>query len=93
MISHYSSLEEFIEKFFLILQVLWSERDQKAALTVQKVPVVFHDTTDDTFLRYMKYLTHYAYQFVAKQLSLKGKVILLEQTEEETFKILSSEGK
>ena len=93
VISRYSSLEEFIEKFFLILRVLRSERDQKAAISVLKVPVVFHDTTDDATLRYMKYLTPYAYQFVAKQLSLKDKVALPEQTEEETYEILSSEGR
>ena len=92
VISRYSSLEEFIEKFFLILRVLRSERDQRAALTVQKIPTVFHDTTDDVSLRYMKYLTHYAYQFVAKQLSLKDKVTLPEQMEEESFEVMSSEG-
>ena len=40
MISRYSSLEEFIEKVFLILRVLRSERDQKAALSVLKVAVM-----------------------------------------------------
>ena len=70
--------------------MLRSERDQKAALTVQKVPVTFHDATDVS-LDYMKYLTPYAYQFVAKQLSFKDNVNLPEPIED-TFNIISSEG-
>ena len=36
-LSRYSSLEEFVDKFFLILRVLRCERDHKAALCSQKV--------------------------------------------------------
>ena len=32
VINRYSSLEEFVDKFFLVLRVLRSERDHKAAL-------------------------------------------------------------
>ena len=46
VISRYSSLEEFIDKFFLILRVLRSERDHKAALLAQKVPVAYHSLSD-----------------------------------------------
>ena len=74
VISRYSSLEDFINKFFLILRVMRSERDHKAALTVQKVPVIFHGTTDKDLLSYMKYLTPYAYRHVQEQFSLKDKV-------------------
>lgn len=74
VIPRYSSLEEFIEKFFLILRVLRSEREHKAALTVQKVPVVFHSTSSEGAIKYMKYLTPYGYQFVAKQMNLVDKV-------------------
>ncbi len=91
VISRYSSLEEFVEKFFLILRVLRSERDYKAALTVQKVPVIFHSTDSEVLIRYMKYLTHYAYQFVAKQSQLKDKVVVPELTEE-SCKLSSNEG-
>lgn len=41
VITRYSSLNEFVEKFFLIMRILHSERDYKACLTVQKVPIVF----------------------------------------------------
>ena len=44
VVSQYSSLEEFIEKFFLILRVLRAERDHKAGLTALKVPIFFTPT-------------------------------------------------
>ena len=91
VISRYSSLEEFIEKFFLILRVLRSERDYKAALTVQKVPVIYHSTDSDVLVRYMKHLTHYAYQFVAKQVEFKEKVVMPDQDADE-YTLQSSEG-
>ena len=47
VITRYSSLEEFIDKFFLILRVLRSERDHKAALVVQKVPVTYHSLNNE----------------------------------------------
>ena len=91
VITRYSSLEEFIDKFFLILRVLRSERDHKAALVAQKVPVVYHSLTDEDSLSYMKYLTPYAYRFVAKQMDLKEKVQLQEKAND-TFESMSSEG-
>ena len=91
VISRYSSLEEFIDKFFLILRVLRSERDHKAALLAQKVPVAYHSLSDEASLSYMKYLTPYAYQFLAKQMELKGKVCL-EDKGDGMFESASSEG-
>ena len=91
VITRYSSLEEFIDKFFLILRVLRSERDHKAALVTQKVPVAYHALTDDVSLSYMKYLTPYAYQFLAKQMELRKKVNLQPQ-EDGIFGCMSSEG-
>ena len=67
VITRYSSLEEFIDKFFLILRELRSEHDHKAALVTQKVPVACYALTDDVSLSYMKYLTLYAYQFFANR--------------------------
>lgn len=92
VISRYSSLEEFVEKFFLILRVLRSERDHKAALVAQKVPVVFHNTDDATLLSYMHHLTPYAYQFVAKQMELTDKVKLTQDGDDEVYCAASSEG-
>ena len=94
VISRYSSLEDFINKFFLILRVMRSERDHKAALTVQKVPVIFHGTTDKDLLSYMKYLTPYAYRHVQEQFSLKDKVKKLrpKESNNDAFLISASEG-
>lgn len=76
VISRYSSLETFIDKFFLILRVLRSERDHKASLSALKVPVTYHSITDAALVSYMKHLTPYSYKFVAKQMELKAKVVL-----------------
>lgn len=58
VISRYSSLEQFVDNFFLILRVLRSERDHKAALAAQKVPVVFHNKIDAASVSYIQHLTH-----------------------------------
>lgn len=92
VISRYSSLEEFVDKFFLILRVLRSERDHKAGLTAQKVPVTFHSTTDPAAISYMKHLTPYAYKFVAKQLSLVAKVKLQSDDSNEHYYASTSAG-
>ena len=78
-----SSLNEFVEKFFVILRVLQSKRDYKACLTVQKVPVSFHSSKDSACTDYMKYLTPYAYKFVCKQMELQAKVQLPDTTNEQ----------
>ena len=46
VISWYSSLETFVDKFFLILQVLRSEQDYQASLSTLKAPVTYHSITD-----------------------------------------------
>ena len=71
VVSRYSSFEEFVEKFFLVLQVLRDERDHMAGLTALKVPITFHTNKDIAHIDYMKHLTPYAYKFIAKQLGLK----------------------
>ena len=94
VISRYSSLEEFVDKFFLILRVLRSERDHKAALVAQKVPVAFHTTA---LCCYMQFLTPYAYKFVLKRIELKDRVKIGEHADGDSldqpdFLIASSEG-
>ena len=76
VVSKYSSLEAFIENFFLIIRVLRAERDHKAALVVQKVPVIYHSTNEKFLVKYLEYLTEYAFKFVKKQTELKDKVII-----------------
>lgn len=72
------------------MRVLRSEWEHRAALTVQKVPVVFHTTTSEGTVKYMKYLTPYGYQFVAKQLNLMNKVKFTKVGS--NFQVSSSEG-
>lgn len=90
VVSRYFSLEEFVDKFFLVLRVLRSERDHAASLTAQKVPVAFHSTTDPSSISYMQYLTPYAYKFVAKQMALKAKVERVNDGSEQ-YHVASSE--
>ena len=52
-ITPYSSLEEPVDKFFLILRVLQSERDYATSLIAQETPVAFHSTTDSCSIHYM----------------------------------------
>ena len=92
VVSQYSSLEEFIEKFFLILRVLRAERDHKAGLTALKVPIFFHSNKDAAYINYMKYLTPYAYKFTTKQLDLKEKVKIPEDIIDQQVSISTSEG-
>ena len=58
VISRYSSLETFVDKFFLILRVLQSERDYQASLCTLKVPVTYHSITDAAMINYMKLHEH-----------------------------------
>lgn len=90
VVSRYFSLEEFVDKFFLVLRVLRSECDHAASLTAQKVPVAFHSTTNPSSISYMQYLTPYAYKFVAKQMALKAKVERVNDGSEQ-YHVASSE--
>ena len=73
VIDRYSSLEDFIDKFFITLKALRRERDHKVATMFQKVKVSrFNDDSPESY--YSKFLSNYAAQFVLKQLHLASKV-------------------
>ena len=73
VINRYSSLEEFVDKFFIILTALRTERDRKAAIMFQKVKVTpFVDHSPES--QYSKLLTTYAVEYVLKQLNMADKV-------------------
>ena len=81
MINHHSSLQEFIDKFFIILQSLQTERDHKAALTFHKTKVfLFSENSDER--RYCQLLTSYASSFAVKQLKLVDKVKEIQRKDE-----------
>jgi len=60
--------------------------------TVQKVPVAFHSTTNKASLNYMQYLTPYAYDFVARQMTLKDKIKFTEDGPK-LYHLSTAEGK
>ena len=73
VIDRHSSLEEFIDKFFIILTALRTECDHKAAIMFQKVKVnPFCDNSPES--QYSKLLTLYAAEYVHSQLKLSEKV-------------------
>ena len=60
VITCHSSLQEFITNFFIILRALRTERDHKAAIMFQKIPVrAFPPETPEGEL--YKLLTSYAF--------------------------------
>lgn len=73
VINRHSTLEDFIEKFFIILTALRTERDHKAAIMFQKV-IVNPFPEDSPESQYSKLLTSYAAKYVHKQLTLSTKV-------------------
>ena len=90
VINRHSSLEEFVENFFIILAALWTERDHKAALMCQKIKVnPFRD--DSPQHMYSRLLTNYAAEFVHKQLKLAEKIPDFTE-DDEGFMLKTSEG-
>lgn len=90
VISRHSSLEQFVQHFFITLTALRVERDHKAAVMFQKVkvhPFPAHSPESE----YSKLLTPYALAFVVKQLKLSEKVKEIEETGEQ-FHVHTSEG-
>lgn len=69
VVSKFSSLEFFIEQFFVILPVLRNERSYKAVYSYQKTPVVPYDVNSPEGA-YTSFLTKYASSFVLHQLQL-----------------------
>lgn len=79
VINRNSSLEEFVDKFFVILSTLRSERDHRAAVMFQKVKVQnFGKGTPE--YQYSQLLTAYASSYVSKQLKLIHKVKEIAET-------------
>ena len=90
MVNRHSSLEEFIERFFVILTALRTEHDHKAALVFQKVKVSpFQDDSPQSM--YSRLLTNYAAGFVNKQLALVDKVSSF-TAEGDKYAVKTSEG-
>ena len=72
MINRHSSLEEFIDRFFIILSALRYEREHKAAVMFQKVKVQNYGVGSPEY-QYFQLLTAFASAYVIKQLRLHHK--------------------
>ena len=90
VITCHSSLEEFITNFFIILRALRTERDHKAAIMFQKIPVyAFPPVTPEG--EYSKLLTSYALPLVIKQIDLSQSLKEIKDKDGQ-YSMLSSEG-
>ena len=90
VINRHSSQEDFVEKFFVILTALHTERDHKAAIMFQKVKVnPFRDDSPES--QYSKLLTFYAAGYVHKQLTLSTKVHNISESQG-SYTVDTSEG-
>ncbi len=91
VINRHSTLEAFVDRFFIILTALRTERDHKAALVFQRVKVnPFRDDSSENM--YSQLLTNYSANF---QLELADKLAnkLSQITEEgDTYVVKTSEG-
>ena len=90
VISRHSSLEDFVDKFFVILTALRTERDHRAALMFQKVKVHTF-ATDSPEGEYSKLLTSYASPLVVKQIELAKKVKVIKEVGDQ-YSVEASEG-
>ena len=92
VINRNSSLEDFLEKLYVVLTSLCNEHDHKVALQFQKVPVSHHERGSPQQL-YSTPLTTYATKFVLKQLKMQTKIDDMVPLEElQSFCIPSREG-
>ena len=62
-----------------------TERNDKATLFSQKVPVFYHTTKDASSIEYLKFLMPYAFKYVHQHLDASSKVQMEATTEAESF--------
>jgi len=92
VINRNSSLEDFLEKLYVVPTSLCNEYDYKVALQFQKVPVSQHERGSPQQL-YSTLLTTYATKFVLKQLEMQTKIADMVPLQElQSFCIPNCEG-
>ena len=84
----YSTLLHFYEHFYALLSTLRNERDHCTLMAMVKKRV---DLKDHVEIEYSSILTPYALSYVSKQLSLRTKVTIISEHEQECH-VSSSEG-
>lgn len=81
VIARYSTLKKFVDNIFFNFACVtiraWSQSKHSCAKSTSSIS--FH--TDPASLSYMQYLTPYAYNFLAKQITLKDKITLTNGSE------------
>lgn len=90
VITKHSCLHQFFIQFLEAVDSLRTERDHRAVMLVQKVPVNPYKSGTPEY-KYMELLTPYALQFVVKQLGFVSKVNIVGQTDD-YFMVNCSEG-
>lgn len=90
VITKHSSLYQFFIQFLEAVDSLRTERDHRAVLLVQKIPVNPYKSETPEY-KYMELLTPYALQFVVKQLGFVSKVKIVSQADD-CFMVNCSEG-
>jgi len=73
VIDPHSSLENFLDKFYVVLTCMRNERSHKAAILMQKVKLTSYPT-NPVEAEFRKALTSYAADNVVKQLHLKDSI-------------------
>ena len=81
VITKHSSLYQFSIQFLEAVDSLRTERDHRAVLLVQKIPVNPYKSETPEY-KYMELLTPYALQFVVKQLGFVSKVKIVSQADD-----------
>ncbi|XP_043271633.1 uncharacterized protein [Venturia canescens] len=67
VVKRYTTLEDFVRSFFILVMCLNDERDHKAAYTYQKIAVQAFDAESPEYF-FSHLLTKYAFRFVEKEL-------------------------
>ncbi|CAH1738143.1 unnamed protein product [Aphis gossypii] len=82
VISCFSTLEDFVEKLFIVLKCVRLERDKNAVKLVQKHPIQTTQTPE--LHNYYDLLTPYAFNFLKKQFEYDVEYNTLKNTTENT---------
>lgn len=92
VVRRHSILPDMFRDLDILLISLRTERDRRAALTIQKVPLNV-STPHEGQKEYLSLLTPYAYGILCKRYELLNKVKIVESlTDGEYFTVVSSEG-
>jgi len=70
VIPVFSTIDDFVDKLFILLKCLRLERDRTAVKMVQKLPII--QSKDPDLSKYFLLLTSYSFMMVKKQFEAKS---------------------